>query len=106
MRLPLVLSRRGLSFLLSVSSAVADSAVAGSSVAVASSFIGLAVGYPYVWLTLFLAFVIGGLIAGVLVVTKVVGRKDPIVFAPFLAAGAIVTLLFGEQIMLWWSVGL
>ena len=71
-----------------------------------AAFIGLAVGYPYVWLTLFLAFVIGGLIAGALVLAKVVGRRDPIAFAPFLAAGAIVTLLFGEQIMLWWSVGI
>lgn len=70
-----------------------------------AAFIGLAVGYPYVWLALFLAFVIGGLIAGALVLAKVVGRRDPIAFAPFLAAGAIVTLLFGEQIMLWWSIG-
>ncbi len=70
-----------------------------------AAFIGLAVGYPYVWLMLFLAFVIGGLIAGVLVAAKVVGRKDPIAFAPFLAAGAIVTLLFGEPILLWWASG-
>ena len=71
-----------------------------------AAFIGLAVGYPYVWLTLFLAFVIGGLIAAALVVAKVIGRKDPIAFAPFLAAGAIVTMLFGEQILLWWSAGI
>ena len=71
-----------------------------------ATFIGLAVGHPYVWLALFLAFVIGGLIAGVLVLAKVVGRKDPIAFGPFLAGGAIATMLFGEQILLWWSRGI
>ena len=71
-----------------------------------AAFIGLAVGYPYVWLALFLAFVIGGLIAGALVLAKVLGRKDPIAFGPFLAAGAMVTMLFGEQILLWWSGGI
>ena len=70
-----------------------------------AAFIGLAVGYPYVWLALFLAFVIGGLIAGALVLAKVVGRKDPIAFAPFLAAGAVFTLLFGEPILQWWASG-
>jgi len=71
-----------------------------------AAFIGLAVGYPYVWLTLFLAFVVGGLIAGALVLAKVMGRRDPIAFGPFLAAGAVITMLFGEQIMLWWSAGI
>lgn len=71
-----------------------------------AAFIGLVVGYPYVWLALFLAFVIGGLIAGALVLAKVVARRDPIAFAPFLAAGAVVTMLFGEQILLWWSAGI
>ena len=71
-----------------------------------AAFIGLAVGYPYVWLALFLAFVVGGLIAGALVLAKVVGRRDPIAFGPFLAAGAVITMLFGEQILRWWSVGI
>ncbi len=70
-----------------------------------AAFIGLAVGYPYVWLALFLAFVAGGLIAGALVLAKVMGRKDPIAFGPFLAAGAIVTMLLGEPILQWWASG-
>ncbi|GMR09998.1 MAG: A24 family peptidase [Anaerolineae bacterium] len=70
-----------------------------------AAFVGLAVGYPYVWLALFLAFVFGGLIAGALVLVKVMGRKDPIAFGPFLAAGAVVTMLFGEPILQWWAAG-
>ncbi len=71
-----------------------------------AAFIGLTVGHPQVWLALFLAFVGGGLISGGLVAARVIGRKDPIAFGPFLAAGAIATLLYGEQILKWWSRGI
>jgi leader peptidase (prepilin peptidase)/N-methyltransferase len=70
-----------------------------------AAFIGLTVGYPQVWLALFLAFVGGGLISGALVLARVLGRKDPIAFGPFLAAGAIATLLYGDSILTWWSHG-
>jgi len=71
-----------------------------------AAFIGLAVGYPQVWLALFLAFVGGGSLSGALVLAKRIGRKDPIAFGPFLAAGAIATMLYGEQIWSWWAGGL
>ena len=71
-----------------------------------AAFIGLTVGHPQVWLALFLAFVGGGLISGGLVLARVIGRKDPIAFGPFLAAGATATLLYGEQILNWWSHGI
>ena len=68
-----------------------------------AAFIGLAVGYPGILLTMFLSFVIGGLISGALLAARLIGRRDPIAFAPFLAAGAITTMLYGEQILRWWS---
>lgn len=71
-----------------------------------AAFIGLTVGLPYIWLALFLAFVGGGLISGVLVAVKVLGRRDPIAFGPFLAAGAMTTLLYGETILSWWARGI
>ena len=68
-----------------------------------AAFIGLAVGHPHILLALFLSFVLGGFLSGGLVLAKVLGRRDPIAFAPFLAAGAIATMLYGEQILSWWA---
>jgi leader peptidase (prepilin peptidase)/N-methyltransferase len=67
-----------------------------------AAFIGLAVGHPQVLLALFLSFLFGGAISGALVLAKAIGRRDPIAFAPFLAAGALTTLFFGDPILRWW----
>jgi leader peptidase (prepilin peptidase)/N-methyltransferase len=67
------------------------------------AFIGLTVGYPGILLAMFLSFVIGGLISGALLAARLIGRRDPIAFAPFLAVGAITTMLYGEQIIRWWA---
>ncbi len=66
-------------------------------------FIGLVVGFPNVLLALFLSFVLGGLISGVLLAAGRIGRRDPVAFAPFLTLGAMTTLFYGEQIIRWWS---
>lgn len=65
-------------------------------------FLGLICGYPGILLVLFSAFVIGGLVAGLLLVLKRIGRKDSIAFGPFLALGGWLVLLYGEQIISWW----
>lgn len=65
-------------------------------------FIGLITGYPGIVLTLFLAFVAGGLIAGVLLLLDEITLKDPIAFGPFLAFGGMITLLYGDIILKWW----
>jgi leader peptidase (prepilin peptidase)/N-methyltransferase len=66
------------------------------------AFVGLLVGFPHVLLALFLSFVLGGLISGVLLAAKRIGRRDPIAFAPFIALGTITTLFYGELIIQWW----
>jgi leader peptidase (prepilin peptidase)/N-methyltransferase len=66
-----------------------------------AGFIGVAVGFPEVLLTLFLAFVAGGVVAGTLLVTHLKGRRDPVAFGPFLAVAGMVSLLYG-QILLGW----
>jgi leader peptidase (prepilin peptidase)/N-methyltransferase len=65
-------------------------------------FLGLIIGFPDVVLALFLGFVSGGLVAGILLILKKIGRKDSIAFGPFLALGGFVTLLYGSQIIEWW----
>ncbi|MFN2282525.1 MAG: prepilin peptidase [Anaerolineales bacterium] len=65
-------------------------------------FLGLITGFPEVILVLFLAFILGGLTAGILLLLKKIGRKDSIAFGPFLALAGFITLLYGTQILDWW----
>ncbi len=65
-------------------------------------FLGLISGFPEILLLLFIAFVTGGLIAGVLLALGKVSRKDPIAFGPYLALAGMITLLYGETIINWW----
>ncbi len=67
------------------------------------AFIGLAVGLSGILLALYLSFVLGGLITGILWLARVVRRRDPIAFGPFLAIGALATLLYGEPLLRWWA---
>jgi leader peptidase (prepilin peptidase)/N-methyltransferase len=67
-----------------------------------ATFIGLVVGFPWVFVALFFSFVTGGLVGGGLLLTGLKGRKDPLPFAPFLVAGGMVAMLYGEQIIDWY----
>jgi leader peptidase (prepilin peptidase)/N-methyltransferase len=67
--------------------------------------IGLALG-KYVAVALFAAFAISTVFsAGVLVTQGLRGRKTTFPFGPFLAAGAMVALLWGPQLWNAWYVG-
>ena len=67
-----------------------------------ATFIGLVVGFPSVFAALLISFVAGGLVGGGLLLTGLKGRKDPIPFAPFLVAGGMVAMLYGQQIIDWY----
>lgn len=56
-------------------------------------FVGLALGLELVLPAMLLMAIGGGLAAVFLLVTKVRGRRDPIPYAPFIAAGALITML-------------
>ncbi len=67
-----------------------------------AAFMGVGLGYlgwGHVWLGLFAGFLCGGLVAGLLVLSRRRGRKDHIPFGPWLATGAMVSLVAGEQII-------
>ncbi len=68
-----------------------------------ATFIGLVVGFPSVFVALFFSFVVGGLVGGGLLLSGLKGRKDPVPFAPFLVAGGMVAMLYGEQIIEWYG---
>jgi len=67
-----------------------------------TGLIGLVLGFPLVFVALFLGIVLGGMAAGVLLLLKVKKRRDPIPFGPFLSLGAIATLLWGSGILNWY----
>ena len=75
-------------------------------VAKLAAFIGLALGYPTVWVALLLTLALGGLIYGARLLAQRMDRKDPIALGPFLAVGAIGAMLFGELFMSWGASGI
>lgn len=67
-----------------------------------SALMGLFLGPSGVVIALFLAFLAGGLVGAMLLITGVKKRKDPIPFGPFLAAGGLVALLWAERVAGWY----
>ncbi len=67
-----------------------------------AALIGLVVGFPNVFAALLIAIVLGGLVAGVLLISHVKKRKEAIPFGPFLSIASIVTLLWGTNIIHWY----
>ena len=67
-----------------------------------AAFIGLATGFPLALLAVIMAAVLGGLTAIILLATRKRGRKEAIPFGPFLAVAAMVTLLWGNNIVNWY----
>jgi leader peptidase (prepilin peptidase)/N-methyltransferase len=66
-----------------------------------AALIGAMTGY-LIPLAIFLAVVIGGLLAVFLLVSKLKKRKEGIPFGPYLAIGAMITLLWGNSIAGWY----
>lgn len=56
-------------------------------------FVGFALGLAYVVPAMLIMAIAGGIGAAVMLVTRVRGRGDPIPYAPFIAAGALVVML-------------
>ena len=67
-----------------------------------ATLIGLVTGFPLVLVAILLAVVLGGLVAVVLLLLKLRGRKQAIPFAPFLSLGAIVALFHGTSLVDWY----
>jgi len=67
-----------------------------------AGLIGLATGFPLVFVALVIGAILGGVVAAVLLALKKRGRKEAIPFGPFLSVAAIITLLWGGSILHWY----
>ncbi len=59
-------------------------------------------GWGQVFLGGFLAFLLGAVVGLGLIATKIKTRKDVVPFGPFLALGAMLTILWGDPILRWY----
>ena len=67
-----------------------------------AALIGLATGFPLILLAIIMGAILGGIVAVALVITKKRRRRETIPFAPFLALAAMITLLWGNNILNWY----
>lgn len=67
-----------------------------------AAVLGMHLGWielPEVALGLFLSFLVASVVGIGLIVTKRKGRKDKVPFGPFLAAGTLLAVLFGDRLL-------
>jgi leader peptidase (prepilin peptidase)/N-methyltransferase len=67
-----------------------------------AALIGLATGFPLVFLAVIMGAILGGIVAVALMVAKKRKRREAIPFGPFLALAAMVTLVWGSNILNWY----
>jgi len=65
-------------------------------------FMGLFLGWPNILVALFVAFMLGGAVGGVLILLRKKHMKSEIPFGPFLIAGTFAALFWGQWIIHWY----
>jgi len=66
------------------------------------AMLGAAFGWRGLWLALFLAYLLAAIVALVLLGFGKVKMGDYVPFGPALAAGGVITLFFGQKILVWY----
>jgi len=67
-----------------------------------AALIGLATGFPLVFVAIIMGAILGGIVAVALMIAKKRKRRETVPFGPFLALAAMVTLLWGSNILSWY----
>ncbi len=67
-----------------------------------AGLLGLMVGFPLVFIALFLSILAGGIVAAALLISGRKKRKEMLPFGPFLCLGGMVTLLWGKELLGWY----
>jgi len=68
-----------------------------------AGLIGMVTGFPLVLVALLMGILIGGLVAVSLLLLRLRRGKEAIPFGPFLAAATMVTLVWGQGILDWYT---
>jgi leader peptidase (prepilin peptidase) / N-methyltransferase len=66
------------------------------------AMLGAFLGWKVLLVAVFVAVILGGTLALVLIASGKRGRKDPIPFGPFLATGGAAGLFYGERVVRWY----
>ncbi len=64
--------------------------------------LGLYFGWPQIALAIFLSYIIGSLVSLSLVLARQKRMKSMIPLGPFLSAGALITIFYGQNILNWY----
>ena len=62
-------------------------------------YMGILLGWPKIVLAFYLAFIVGAIIGGLMLLVKKISRKAVIPFGPFLIMGTIISWWWGERII-------
>lgn len=65
--------------------------------------IGMATGFPLIFIALMIGVILGGVTAIILLAFRRKKKKDMIPFGPFLSIGAMAAVIWGAQILNWYS---
>jgi len=68
-----------------------------------AAVLGLLLGWKLLLVTLFWAFVAGGIAGLTMLTLRLVRLKEPIPFGPCLALGAIIAALAGDKVIMWYG---
>ena len=70
-----------------------------------AAMLGAFLGWKALLVALFVAIVLGGVVAVALLTLRLRGRKDPVPFGPFLAVGGVMGLFWGTRVFAWYAGG-
>jgi leader peptidase (prepilin peptidase) / N-methyltransferase len=70
-----------------------------------AAMLGAFLGWKALLVALFVAIVLGGVVAIALLTLRLRRRKDPVPFGPFLAVGGAMGLFWGTRVFAWYAGG-
>ncbi len=65
-------------------------------------FMGLILGWPNIFVGIFLAFLVGAFISLILILLNKKGLRSEIPFAPFLTGATVIAIFWGEVLITWY----